>query len=47
MRSGADEICRQFATGGGRKAAAGINRLPGTDLERFIEVFSGHYASGA
>ena len=46
-RTGADEICRQFPTGGGRKAAAGINRLPGADLERFIAVFAGYYAAGA
>ncbi len=46
-RTGADEICRQFPTGGGRKAAAGINRLPGRDLERFIEVFGGYYMTGA
>ncbi|MFM7783736.1 MAG: DHH family phosphoesterase [Gammaproteobacteria bacterium] len=43
-RSGADEICRQFPTGGGRKAAAGINRLPASELERLIRVFDGHYA---
>ncbi len=43
-RVGADEVCRQFATGGGRKAAAGINDLPTADLDRFIEVFSSHYA---
>lgn len=42
-RTGADEICRQFATGGGRKAAAGINRLPRSELERFVSVFSEHY----
>lgn len=42
-RTGADEICRQFATGGGRKAAAGINRLPRSELERFVSVFSAHY----
>ncbi|KAA6183315.1 acetyltransferase [Thiohalocapsa marina] len=36
---GADALCRQFATGGGRKAAAGINQLPETDLERFIDAF--------
>lgn len=44
-RTGADEICRQFATGGGRKAAAGINRLPREDLARFIDVFCGFYAA--
>ncbi len=43
-RSGADEICRQFATGGGRKAAAGINRLPREELARFIDVFCEFYA---
>jgi len=43
-RSGADEICRQFPTGGGRKAAAGINRLPRTELARFIDVFCSFYA---
>jgi hypothetical protein len=46
-RTGADEICRQFATGGGRKAAAGINRLPHNDMDRFVRVFSEHYARGA
>lgn len=44
-RTGADEICRQFATGGGRKAAAGINRLPREELPRFIDVFCGFYAT--
>ena len=42
-RVGADEICRQFVTGGGRKAAAGINDLPAKDLEGFIRVFSEYY----
>lgn len=27
-KTGADELCRKFETGGGRKAAAGINHLP-------------------
>jgi hypothetical protein len=45
-RTGADEICRQFATGGGRKAAAGINRLPRPELERFISVFAQFYGPG-
>lgn len=38
-REGADELCRQFETGGGRKAAAGVNHLPAADLERFTEAF--------
>lgn len=42
-REGADELCRQFETGGGRKAAAGINRLPSTDLEKFARAMSAQY----
>jgi len=42
-KQGADEICRQFDTGGGRKAAAGINKLENKDLNRFIDVFSQYY----
>jgi hypothetical protein len=36
---GALELCEQFDTGGGRAAAAGINRLPRSDLELFIAAF--------
>ena len=32
---GADQLCRQFETGGGRQAAAGINHLPDSDYARF------------
>ena len=42
-KKGADEICRQFPTGGGRAAAAGINKLAAADLARFIETFSSFY----
>lgn len=35
-RSGADEVARQFPTGGGRKAAAGINALPADQLDEFL-----------
>lgn len=38
-KSGADTLALQFETGGGRAAAAGINHLPETDLERFIKAF--------
>lgn len=38
-RSGADELCRQFTSGGGRRAAAGINHLPNADFSRFINAF--------
>jgi len=42
-RSGADEICVQFATGGGRKAAAGINKLPETKISEFVDVLTQRY----
>lgn len=39
-RNGADLLCRQFPTGGGRAAAAGINALPADQLDDFIQAFS-------
>ena len=41
---GADTLCRQFATGGGRVAAAGINRLPPQELEAFFAAFAVHFS---
>lgn len=38
--SGADDLCRQFDSGGGRKSAAGINHLPESELERFLALFA-------
>lgn len=38
-KAGADVLCSQFDTGGGRKAAAGINHLPEAELGRFIAAF--------
>ncbi len=38
-KTGADELCRQFETGGGRKAAAGINHLPMEQHDAFLEAF--------
>ena len=38
-KTGADDLCRQFETGGGRKAAAGINHLPNVDYEHFLKTF--------
>jgi hypothetical protein len=35
-RTGADELCRKFPTGGGRKAAAGINRLEADRYDDFV-----------
>ena len=46
-RTGADDVCRSFETGGGRSAAAGINHLPESDVPRFIQVFRGHYEKQA
>lgn len=42
-RTGADEICSSFPTGGGRKAAAGINQLPISNKTDFIEVLNRFY----
>ena len=39
-RHGADEVCRQFDTGGGRAAAAGINSLSANDLDRFVQLLA-------
>ncbi|MCW8955759.1 MAG: DHH family phosphoesterase, partial [Gammaproteobacteria bacterium] len=38
-KTGADDLCRQFETGGGRKAAAGINHLPASDFDKFQKAF--------
>lgn len=40
---GADVLCQAFASGGGRKAAAGINRLPPEALSRFADAFRNAY----
>jgi len=42
-KTGADELVRQFETGGGRKAAAGINLLPESDLDRFCDALRKQY----
>jgi hypothetical protein len=38
-KSGADELVSKFLTGGGRKAAAGINSLPSYMVQSFIDAF--------
>ncbi|SEQ30622.1 DHH family phosphoesterase [Nitrosomonas ureae] len=43
--NGADLLCLQFDTGGGRKAAAGINHLPTGSLDSFITSFKQHFCS--
>lgn len=42
-RTGADELARQFPSGGGRKAAAGIANLPGSQLNNFLDTFSAYW----
>ncbi len=42
-KTGADELCSSFATGGGRKSAAGINHLPLEELPTFIAAFTKKY----
>lgn len=39
-REGADEVCNQFATGGGRRAAAGINALQIGLVDKFVEIMA-------
>ncbi len=39
-RTGADEVARRFPTGGGRKAAAGVNALPASQLEGFLRAMA-------
>lgn len=42
-KTGADELCSAFPTGGGRKSAAGINHLPKEQLSDFIHRFAEKY----
>jgi hypothetical protein len=42
-KTGADELCSKFATGGGRKGAAGINHLTKHQLPDFIRAFIEKY----
>ncbi|MCK2150061.1 DHH family phosphoesterase [Marinobacter alexandrii] len=39
-RTGADDVARQFPTGGGRQAAAGINALPAEQLDAFVDTMA-------
>ncbi|KEF31647.1 hypothetical protein D777_01996 [Marinobacter nitratireducens] len=43
-RTGADEVARLFPTGGGRKAAAGVNELPASQLEEFLNVMANFWS---
>ena len=42
-KTGADELCMRFPTGGGRKAAAGVNDLPASMLDDFMDQFADFY----
>ncbi len=43
-KTGADKLCSTFPSGGGRKAAAGINHLPRDQLNIFIKKFEDFYS---
>lgn len=40
-------LCSEFPSGGGRHAAAGINRLPAAELTRFIARFDAYFRADA
>jgi len=40
----ADQLARQFLSGGGRKGAAGINALQTDQLDRFVESFKTYFS---
>ncbi|NQY50832.1 MAG: DHH family phosphoesterase [Colwellia sp.] len=42
-KQGAGDICAQFPTGGGRAAAAGVNALPKSRLDKFIKQVASYY----
>ena len=43
-KQGADKVCVQFDTGGGRAGAAGINHLPQAEIDRFITCLVNYYS---
>jgi hypothetical protein len=43
----AEAFCRGFATGGGRRQAAGINRLPAADVDAFAARFRSAFGVAA
>jgi len=42
-RCSADEFCRAFPGGGGRREAAGVDQLPATEVDAFVERFASEY----
>jgi hypothetical protein len=44
----AEAFCRRYPTGGGRRTAAGVNHLPGEELDAFAAAFEAEFrAAGA
>lgn len=41
----ASDLCERYAGGGGRRAAAGINRLPAAELDDFMRAFSNYFGA--
>ena len=39
----ANVLCERFASGGGRRAAAGVNRLPADELDAFFAAFRSYF----
>ena len=42
-KTSAEEFCRRFPTGGGRRTAAGINHLPSEQLDEFAAAFESQF----
>jgi len=43
----AEAFCRRYPTGGGRRTAAGVNHLPGEELDSFAAAFEAEFRAGA
>ena len=39
----ASQLCSAFPGGGGRRGAAGINHLPGAELDHFVQAFTDYF----
>lgn len=39
----ANQFCSAFASGGGRRGAGGINNLPASEVDGFVETFIGYF----
>jgi hypothetical protein len=43
----AEAFCRRYPTGGGRRTAAGVNHLPGEQLDSFAAAFETEFRAGS